>query len=460
LPHNVDAERSILGAILIENHYLKTALEHVTPEDFFHDHHRHILRQMIALNEKQTPIVYITLVDQLERAGKLESIGGAAYLSSLTDGVPDISPVEHYARIVKEKALLRTVIYTTEAMQAKALNNDGDAREILAQAREAIAKIEASSSQKVKVLGHTVAELKQLTNVSVEYFAFPVAARGLATLLDGAAKAAGKSTLLLTSMAAMFRRNLFLNRATQSAKVLYVTEEYRTTFRLAVERAGLLDDDFDGFYYLTADDLGGKTWAEKLAVIEETCVARQIDWLIVDTFFAVAGLGGELENDAGAVDAAITPLRSIAGRLNLALTITRHTRKSGGSIGESGRGSTALTGAADTILELKRSPGTLYPERRQLEITGRVESAFLEIELRDGIYAVVSPETDDADAQHHDDVEAILRIIQKSPGLSQRKIMDACGLRWSRVTAVLAEHNGRLWRQESGPRKATLFYPI
>jgi hypothetical protein len=182
--------------------------------------------------------------------------------------------------------------------------------------------------------------------------------------------------------------------------------------------------------------------------------------LIVDTFFAVAGLGGELENDAGAVDAAITPLRSIAGRLNLALTITRHTRKSGGSIGESGRGSTALTGAADTILELKRSPGTLYPERRQLEITGRVESAFLEIELRDGIYAVVSPETDDADAQHHDDVEAILRIIQKSPGLSQRKIMDACGLRWSRVTAVLAEHNGRLWRQESGPRKATLFYPI
>ena len=106
MPQNMEAERSILGAILLDNNALNAAIEKLKPEDFFHDHHRRIYQQMIALGETQQAIDLVTLTDQLQRSGELESAGGAAYIAQLMDGVPHVTNVEHYARIVKEKSLL------------------------------------------------------------------------------------------------------------------------------------------------------------------------------------------------------------------------------------------------------------------------------------------------------------------------------------------------------------------
>src|ERR1700682_4284089 len=91
LPQNVEAERSVLGAILLDNHTLNTAIEKLKPEDFFLDQHRRIFMQMIWLGEAQQPIDLLTLSDQLHRKGELESAGGAAYLAQLVDGVPRVS---------------------------------------------------------------------------------------------------------------------------------------------------------------------------------------------------------------------------------------------------------------------------------------------------------------------------------------------------------------------------------
>src|SRR5271169_2281861 len=117
LPQNTEAERSILGAILLDNNALNAALEKLKPEDFFHDHHRRIYLQMITLGEAQQAIDLVTLTDQLHRSGELESSGGAAYVAQLMDGVPHVSNVEHYARIVKEKSLLRALIHATNSIQ-------------------------------------------------------------------------------------------------------------------------------------------------------------------------------------------------------------------------------------------------------------------------------------------------------------------------------------------------------
>jgi hypothetical protein len=402
LPNNTEAERSILGAILLDNTALKTTLEKLKPEDFFHDHHRRIFQQMTTLGETQQAIDLVTLTDQLHRAGELESSGGHAYISQLMDGVPHVTNIEHYVHIVKEKSLLRSLIYATHAIQQQALEAEEDSSVILGRATETLTGLatEAQTGKQSCMAVCTPEEWKALGGDAVDYFVYPFAARGLLTLLDGAAKSAGKTTLLLTGLAASLRHDLFLNRATQNVRVLYVTEENPRTFRMALARAGLADET--RFHIMPFSSYAGKPWPQVARAIEAKCVELKIDWLVVDTFFAVAGLGGETENQAGAVDAAIAPLRGIVGRLDIALTLTRHTRKSGGPIGESGRGSTALTGAADSIVELKRHPGSLYPERRQLEITGRVESAFMEIELRDGLY-IVAPEaqvdnsTDEAD---------------------------------------------------------------
>ena len=117
LPHNLDAERSILGAILLDNHALNAAVEKLQSEDFFLDQHRRVFQQMIALGESQQAIDLVTLTEELQRRGELEASGGAAYLAQLLDGVPRITNVEHYARIVKEKAILRNVIHATYAIQ-------------------------------------------------------------------------------------------------------------------------------------------------------------------------------------------------------------------------------------------------------------------------------------------------------------------------------------------------------
>jgi replicative DNA helicase len=138
LPHNVEAERSILGAILLDNNAINTAIEKLRPEDFFHDHHRRIYQQMIALGESQQAIDLVTLTEQLQRGGELEAVGGAAYVSQLMDGVPHITNVEHYARIVKEKALLRGLIHATSLIQQQSLAAEDDADTILDRAESAI----------------------------------------------------------------------------------------------------------------------------------------------------------------------------------------------------------------------------------------------------------------------------------------------------------------------------------
>ena len=141
LPQNLEAERSVLGAILLDNHALNTAIEKLKPEDFFSDQHRRIFNYMIQLGEAQQAIDLVTLSDQLRRKGELEAAGGAAYLSQLVDGVPRVSNLEHYARIIKEKSLLRSLIYATQSIQQTALDAEEDADALLDRAESSIFQI-------------------------------------------------------------------------------------------------------------------------------------------------------------------------------------------------------------------------------------------------------------------------------------------------------------------------------
>ncbi len=138
LPYNLDAERSILGAVLLDNHVLDAAMEQLRPEDFFLDQHRRIFERMVGCREAGEVIDLVTLTEHLRRRGELEAAGGAAYLSQLVDGVPRVSNVEYYARIVKEKALLRNLIHTAQAIQQQAFEASEEADEILDRAESSI----------------------------------------------------------------------------------------------------------------------------------------------------------------------------------------------------------------------------------------------------------------------------------------------------------------------------------
>src|ERR1039458_10195531 len=138
LPVSMEAERSILGAILLDNSLYDQAAENLTPDDFSLDAHRRVYSRMRDLQESGRPVDIITLVEELDRHKEVEAIGGVAYLSSLIDGVPDRPSIEHYVRIVRNKALLRGLINLSQNAIAEAIEHSDEAEEVLGRAEQAI----------------------------------------------------------------------------------------------------------------------------------------------------------------------------------------------------------------------------------------------------------------------------------------------------------------------------------
>src|SRR3989304_2688418 len=136
LPPNLEAERSVLGAILLHNDAFNLAAEVIDSKDFFRDAHRRIFDKMVRLAERGDAIDLGTLKEGL--GGELDEIGGPAYITALVDGVPRSTNVEHYARIIKEKATLRNLIFSANRILATAYEGEEDADVILDQAEHAI----------------------------------------------------------------------------------------------------------------------------------------------------------------------------------------------------------------------------------------------------------------------------------------------------------------------------------
>src|SRR5580692_9582091 len=141
LPHNLEAEKCVLGAILINNHAFNQAAEVIDATDFFREAHRRIFEKMIALTDRSEPVDLVTLNDELTRSNELEGVGGPAYISALTDGVPRSANVEYYARIVKEKATLRRLIQSANDMLTRAYDAEQDADDLLDEAERSIFQI-------------------------------------------------------------------------------------------------------------------------------------------------------------------------------------------------------------------------------------------------------------------------------------------------------------------------------
>src|SRR2546430_11049022 len=138
LPHNLEAERSVLGAVLLHNEAFNLAAEVIDAADFYRDAHRRIFDKMVALAERSDAIDLVTLKEELGRSGDLDEVGGPAYITALVDGVPRSTNVEYYARIIKEKATLRRLIFSANKIVASAYEAEEEADVILDQAEHAI----------------------------------------------------------------------------------------------------------------------------------------------------------------------------------------------------------------------------------------------------------------------------------------------------------------------------------
>src|SRR5437870_11785364 len=129
LPQNAEAERAVLGSILLDPSSLSLVVPILAQEDFYTDKHQRIYRGMLELFDRSAEIELLTLKEELN-TGAAETVD-AAYLSWLLDGVPDIGNVEHYARIVKEKATLRRLIRAGQRIVRDCLTQEKTAQELL-----------------------------------------------------------------------------------------------------------------------------------------------------------------------------------------------------------------------------------------------------------------------------------------------------------------------------------------
>jgi replicative DNA helicase len=130
-PHNIDAEESLISAILVDNSTLNDVLDIVSTDDFYRTAHKEIFTAITELYVKSEPVDLVTLSNRLKETGKLEAVGGATFLAKIVDTVPFAVNARHYARIIHDKARLRLLIETSNRIIEQSLEDKGDIENVM-----------------------------------------------------------------------------------------------------------------------------------------------------------------------------------------------------------------------------------------------------------------------------------------------------------------------------------------
>jgi len=462
LPHHVEAERSILGAILLDNHALNAAIEKLKPMDFFHDDHRRIYQQMIALGKAQQPIDLVTLTEQLQRSGALESVGGAAYVAQLMDGMPRITNVEHYARIVKEKAFLRGLIHATSAIQQQALEAAEDADLILDRAEKALSDIKAGRTTEWQKKFHTVDELPKGEPIMLIDDVLP---EGVTFV--GATTGHGKTWFALSLSKALTQGGKLLGvfNVAEIVPVLYLVPEMNgRTFRRRCERFGI---EGQHFRCMTISDGVPCDLSDRVL---QAAVRELKPVIVLDT--AIRFSTGENENSASEVSQNLA--KAIFGLIHLgarAVICLHHRSKDSArsdvmTVENCLRGSGDLAAIADAVWGLQHDRGGgsaayLKESRRLVRLNVRCVKARdfrppedFRIQLDPYIdqvqdMAVLTGESPTLET----DAERVCQVIEADTRASLRQIEKRSGIRKDRVKRLASGRgwvqNGHVWEKRA-----------
>src|SRR5215472_12854388 len=141
LPVNLDAERFVLGSILLDDNLYIQAAGTLEPDDFSLEKHRRIFRRMGELQDRGETIDRVTVANELMKFGELESCDGLSYLVSLDDGLPHVPNLDSYIRLVKDKSVLREIMQLCDYMVKRCQMGEEEPDQILASAEETLLKI-------------------------------------------------------------------------------------------------------------------------------------------------------------------------------------------------------------------------------------------------------------------------------------------------------------------------------
>ncbi len=218
-PQSLDAEQSVLGGILIEDRAITKVLDILMPQDFYREGHRKVFSAMIDLFDKSEPVDFITLTEALKKKGTLEDAGGIAYITSLVDNVPTAANIQYYAKIVKEKAILRGLIAASSEIIADSYEAKRDVDELLEKAESKIFEISEHKIKQAffpiqKIVTESVEIIQHLYNKDLDITGVPTGFKDIDDMTAGLQPA---DLIIIAGRPSMGKTALALNIALNAA---------------------------------------------------------------------------------------------------------------------------------------------------------------------------------------------------------------------------------------------------
>ncbi|GAB4563882.1 MAG: replicative DNA helicase [Anaerolineae bacterium] len=220
VPANIEAEEAVLGSLLIDPDAIIKIAASLRPDDFYLEKHRWIYEAALDLHERRQPTDLLTLCDELERRGRLEDVGGRAYIAELVNAVPSAIHVEHYASIVTRTSTLRRLISAAGQIAQLAYADEGEIDEIVDRAEEIIFSVSEGRAQREltpirDVMDDVVGRIDYLSRHQGEIMGVPTGFRLLDKLLGGFQKS---DLIILAARPSVGKTALALNFAVNAAK--------------------------------------------------------------------------------------------------------------------------------------------------------------------------------------------------------------------------------------------------
>jgi AAA domain/DnaB-like helicase N terminal domain len=366
LPHCPEAEKYLLGAILIDNSNLQLAETIVTVSDFFTDAFRRIFGAMKRLAAGGSPIDYVTLYDNLRDDPEIMRLG-TAFISSLTDGIPRITQASRWATMVRDASALRTAAHVGQAIVNDSLEPHAKSDEVLKRAHERTASLQGI------LIGHIPGILASEVQIQhVEWVWNSRIPLGKVTVLDGD-PGLGKSALSLDLGARVsIGRAMPDGTPGVDSGVLILNAEDGEADTI-VPRLAAMGADLTRVRILkTIPDTSGERQPEipqDLGMIEKAAVSVNARLIVIDPLMAFLPGTTNTHRDQD-VRRALAPLARMAERIGAAVLIVRHLNKAAdGNPLYRGGGSIGIIGAARCGLLVARDPDDETGERRVLAVT-------------------------------------------------------------------------------------------
>jgi hypothetical protein len=446
LPCSLDAERVLLGVVLLDDTALPRVGRIITASDFFKSANREVFKAMQKLAADGLPVELIGLCETLVGNADVIAAGGAAFLAELSDGIPRVMHVARYAEIVREKSYLRRAVHAALEIQSAALKPGAEISEINKRAREMVALL--ASCVRHRSGWSDIPDILTMPRIEITWAVDGLIPAGAVTLIAGSF--GSYKTWLAQKMAlAVSSGSVFLGRTCRAMDVLYLDAENPQA--VVSERLKLLGaEPRENFR------VWGGWLPEPPPILGDgrlRAIAQDHKPLIIFDSFIRFHKGDE--NSATDIAVAMSCLRELAN-LGATPVVLHHTPKTDSSLY---RGSSDIPGGGDVAFSVRRQSETDLLTLKCFKTRFTKEfSLTLRADLEElGDFIVTEAP---AVAQETGDLERLREVIKDEPGLAQEEIICKSGLPTAKARALLKQYVGNEWRAEKGAHNASRYFPI